>query len=195
MSTTDSPATRSPDSPLIVADVDHWRQWLATNDDTSDGIWLMLAKKGITSPTSLPYQGALEEALCSGWIDGQRRSHDEKTFVQRFTPRRARSIWSLRNVEIVTRLAEEQRLRPRGVAEIERAQSDGRWDRAYAGSATAELPEVLVTALEATPAAGAAFARLTRAERYSAIHPLLIAPDEATLTRRVGRLIARLTSP
>lgn len=187
--------TDSPDAPLIVANVDRWREWLITNDESCDGTWLMLAKKGVTSPTSLSYQEALEEALCSGWIDGQRRSHDEKTFVQRFTPRRARSIWSLRNVEIVTRLAEDRRLRPRGVAEIERARSDGRWDRAYAGSASAQLPEALVTALEATPAAGAAFARLTRAERYSAIHPLLIARDDATLERQVGRLISLLTSP
>ena len=185
----------SPDAPLIVANVERWREWLITHDESCDGIWLMLAKKGVTSPTSLSYQEALEEALCSGWIDGQRRSHDETTFVQRFTPRRARSIWSLRNVGIVARLAEDQRLRPRGVAEIERAKTDGRWDRAYAGPATAQVPEVLVTALEATPATGAAFARLTRAERYSAIHPLLVAPDDATLQRRVGRLISRLTSP
>lgn len=184
----------SPDAPLIVANVERWREWLITHDESCDGIWLMLAKKGVTSPSSLSYQEALEEALCSGWIDGQRRAYDEKTFVQRFTPRRERSIWSLRNVDIVARLAEDQRLRPRGVAEIERARSDGRWDRAYAGPATAQLPEVLVTALEARPAAGAAFARLTRAERYSAIHPLLIAPDDATLKRRVGQLISRLTS-
>lgn len=184
----------SPDAPLIVANVARWREWLITHDGSCDGIWLMLAKKGVTSPTSLSYQEALEEALCSGWIDGQRRSHDEQTFVQRFTPRRARSIWSLRNVEIVARLGKDRRLRPRGVAEIERARSDGRWDRAYSGSATAQIPEGLAAALEATPATGAAFARLTRAERYSAIHPLLIAPDDAALERRVGRLISRLTA-
>ncbi|MFN3599836.1 MAG: YdeI/OmpD-associated family protein [Dietzia sp.] len=185
----------SPDEPLIVANVERWREWLITNDESCDGIWLMLAKKGVTSPTSLSYQEALEEALCSGWIDGQRKRFDEQTFVQRFTPRRARSIWSLRNVEIVARLAEDQRLRPRGVAEIERARSDGRWDRAYAGPATAQPPEALTIALKAAPAAEAAFARLTRAERYSAIHPLLMAPDDATLERHIGRLIARLTSP
>ncbi|AVZ39767.1 MULTISPECIES: YdeI family protein [unclassified Dietzia] len=195
MSTTDNRATQSPDSPLIVEHVDQWREWLTTHDDTCDGTWLMLAKKGVTRPTSLSYHEALEEALCSGWIDGQRRTYDDTTFVQRFTPRRARSIWSLRNVEIVARLAADRRLRPRGIAEIERAQSDGRWDRAYAGAATAELPGALAAALEATPAARAAFDRLSRAERYSAIHPLLVSPDGATLERRVERLIARLTSP
>ncbi|MBB1026302.1 hypothetical protein G6026_01080, partial [Dietzia sp. DQ11-38-2] len=104
MSTTDNRATQSPDSPLIVEHVDQWREWLTTHDDTCDGTWLMLAKKGVTRPTSLSYHEALEEALCSGWIDGQRRTYDDTTFVQRFTPRRARSIWSLRNVEIVARL-------------------------------------------------------------------------------------------
>ena len=190
MSETDSPA-----SPVVLADLERWREWLITNDDSSDGIWLMLAKKGVTSPTSLTYSEALDEALCSGWIDGQRRAHDELTYVQRFTPRRARSLWSQRNVGIVARLAGEDRLRPRGVAEIERAKSDGRWDRAYAGPSAARPPEALETALDATPAARAAFARLTRAERYSALHPLLTAPSQATLDRRIGHLISRLTSP
>lgn len=190
---TEAPST--PSNPLTVASVEDWREWLTTNDDSSDGIWLMLAKKGVTTPTSLSYQEALEEALCSGWIDGQRRANDETTYVQRFTPRRARSIWSRRNVGIVARLAEEDRLRPRGVAEIERAKSDGRWDRAYAGPSTAQPPAALETALDAAPAARAAFTRLTRAARYSAIHPLLVAPNQDALERLVQRLVSQLMSP
>lgn len=168
---------RNPAAPVVLAGIERWWEWLTANEGTSDGIWLMLAKKGVTTPTSLTYQEALEEAPCSGWIDGQRRTHDDTTFVQRFTPRRARSHWSLRNVEIVARLAGEERLRSRGIAEIERAKSDGRWDRAYPGQATAQPPESLDIALEAAPAAKAAFARLTRAERFSALHPLLTASD------------------
>ncbi|MFN3602878.1 MAG: YdeI/OmpD-associated family protein [Dietzia sp.] len=187
------PAT--PETPLVLASIDRWHEWLIRNEDSSDGIWLMLAKKGVTSPTSLTYQQALDEALCSGWIDGQRNRFDEHTFVQRFTPRRARSLWSRRNVEIVARLAGDDRLRPRGVAEIERAKSDGRWDRAYAGPATAQPPEALTIALKTAPAAEAAFARLTRTERFGALLPLLTAPDDDVLQRRVRRLIARLTSP
>ncbi|UVE95849.1 YdeI family protein [Dietzia sp. B32] len=182
-----------PQSPVVLATRERWREWLCRNDESSAGIWLMLAKKGVTSPTSLSYQEALEEALCSGWIDGQRVGYDEQTYVQRFTPRRARSLWSLRNVEIVARLAADQRLRPRGVAEIDRAKSDGRWDRAYPGQATAQPPESLDIALEAAPAAKAAFARLTRAERFSALLPLLTATNEDALERRVARLISRLT--
>jgi len=186
--------TQGPTEPLILADVAQWREWLTTNDAASDGVWLLLAKKGVTSPTSLTYPEALEEALCSGWIDGRRNACDDRTYVQRFTPRRARSLWSLRNVEIVARLADEGRLRPRGLAEIERARSDGRWDRAYPGQAAARPPEALVRALDAAPAAAEAFARLSRSQRFSALLPLLTAPDDATLDVRIRRVITDLSS-
>ncbi|TQL64479.1 uncharacterized protein YdeI (YjbR/CyaY-like superfamily) [Rarobacter faecitabidus] len=179
-------------APLIVADVDQWRAWLMVNDEASGGIWLTLAKKGTTSPTRLTYQDALEEALCSGWIDGQRKSLDTGTFMQRFTPRRARSLWSKRNVEIVTRLAAEGRLRERGAGEVERAKADGRWDRAYAGPATAEVPSELAAALAQDPIAQAAFANLNRTERFSALHPILTASSTAASERRIANLIERL---
>lgn len=188
MTKTENPA------PVILASIEDWREWLNSNEDSSDGVWLMLAKKGVTSPTCLTYPEALDEALCSGWIDGQRNRYDERTFVQWFTPRRARSLWSRRNVEIVARLAATGRLRPRGVAEIERAKSDGRWDRAYPGPATAEPPEALSIALEAAPTARSVFDRLSRSERFSALLPLLTAPGDDVLERRVERLIARLSS-
>ncbi|WP_313818536.1 hypothetical protein, partial [Citricoccus sp.] len=145
---------------LIVEDVSAWRAWLDAQEESSDGIWLMLAKKGSTSPTALTYQQALREALCSGWIDGQSKSIDATTYRQRYTPRRKASMWSQRNVTLVAELIEQGRMRPRGQAEIDRAKADGRWDRAYAGPATAEVPEDLAAALAASPAAAAAFAAL-----------------------------------
>ncbi|GAA1488203.1 YdeI/OmpD-associated family protein [Brachybacterium sacelli] len=178
--------------PLVLADLAGWRDWLDQHEDSSEGVWLLLAKKDTTSPTTLTYQGALEEALCSGWIDGQRRSFDEHSFRQRFTPRRRRSIWSKRNVEIVGRLVEDGRMRERGEREIEVAKADGRWDRAYAGPATAEVPTELSEALAASPSARTAFARLTRTDRYSALHPILAAPSAEVAARRIAALVARL---
>ncbi|WP_017792764.1 YdeI/OmpD-associated family protein [Leucobacter salsicius] len=183
---------RAESEPLVVADVTAWRAWLDQHEASSDGLWVLLAKKGTVDPTSLTYQDALEEALCGGWIDGQRKSVDAHTFKQRYTPRRQKSLWSLRNIEIVTRLTAEGRMRERGFAEIERAQADGRWDRAYAGPATAEVPDELARALKAHPAANAAFEKLNRTERYSALHPILTATTAATLERRIERLIASL---
>ena len=184
--------TPAPISPLVVPNVDAWRDWLVRFDEVSDGTWLTLAKKGTTSPTALSYQEALEEALCSGWIDGQRRALDAHVFVQRFTPRRPRSMWSQRNVDIVARLADAGRLRPRGVTEIERAQADGRWELAYPGSAAAEVPDDLRRALAAYPGAEALFAALSRADRFSALHPILTASDEGIRARRIATLVARL---
>jgi uncharacterized protein YdeI (YjbR/CyaY-like superfamily) len=177
---------------LIVADAAAWRAWLDTYEDSSDGVWLVLAKKGALAPTSLSYAEALDEALCSGWIDGQKLGRDAETFAQRFTPRRPRSMWSARNVEHVERLTAEGRLRARGRAEVELARADGRWDRAYAGSATAEVPEDLAAALAERPGAQEAFAGLSRAERYSMLHPVLTASTPSTRSARVARVVDRL---
>jgi uncharacterized protein YdeI (YjbR/CyaY-like superfamily) len=156
------------------------------------GVLLVIAKKGTRTPTTLTYQEALEEALCTGWIDGRRNALDAGTFLQRFTPRRTGSAWSLRNVEIVARLTEAGRMRPQGLAEVERARADGRWERAYAGSATATVPDELLTALAAHPDAKAVFAALGRSARYQLLHPILTAPDADARTRRIAALIARL---
>lgn len=179
---------------LTVADVAAWRAWLDAHESESDGVWLVLAKKGTTSPTTLTYAQALDEALCSGWIDGRKQSRDAATFRQHFTPRRARSMWSARNVDIVARLAEEGRMRPRGADEIARARADGRWDRAYAGSATIEVPADLRAALDAAPAAGRAFAALTKAERYSVLHPIVTATTDTARAARIARHVAALAT-
>lgn len=177
---------------LVVADVAAWRAWLDAHETTTEGVWLVLAKKGTVDPTSLTYAQALDEALCSGWIDGQKRRGDDATFLQRFTPRRARSLWSQRNIEHVARLVAEGRMRPGGHAEVDRARADGRWDRAYAGSASAEAPEDLLAALDAVPGARARFDALSRQERYSVLHPVLTAPSAATRAARIARAVAAL---
>ncbi len=177
---------------LVAADVAAWRAWLDANEGVSDGVWLLMAKKGTVSPTSLTYAEALDEALCSGWIDGQRKGRDEVTFHQRFTPRRARSLWSARNIEHVARLTEQGRMRPRGQAEIDRAKADGRWDRAYAGPATATVPADLVAELAAWPGAQELFDSLTGQNRYAVLHRLMTTPNETTRLRRMTKLVAML---
>ncbi len=120
---------------LTAADAAAWLAWLSKHHEHSSGIWLRLAKKGTTEPTRLSYDEALEEALCHGWIDGQVRRLDELTYRQRFTPRRARSAWSKRNINLVERLTGEGRMKPAGMAAVERAKADGRWEAAYPGQA------------------------------------------------------------
>ena len=177
---------------LTLADAAAWRAWLDENEETSDGVWLVLAKKGTTEPTTLSYAQALDEALCSGWIDGQKGSLDAATFRQRFTPRRKQSMWSERNIGLVAELIEAGRMRERGHAEIERAKGDGRWDRAYAGASKAEVPDDLVAALAASPSAAEAFAGLNGANRYSVLHRLMTASNETTRANRLAKILAML---
>ena len=177
---------------LIVPDAVAWRQWLDANEETSDGVWLVLAKKGVTDPTSLTYEQALPEALCSGWIDGQKRGRDATTFLQRFTPRRKASLWSERNIGLVAALDAEGRMRPRGQAEIDRAKADGRWDRAYGGSSTIQVPDDLTAALTANPAAAATFERLNKQNRFAVLHRVVTAPSVTSRANRLQKLVAML---
>jgi uncharacterized protein YdeI (YjbR/CyaY-like superfamily) len=179
---------------LLLPDVAAWKAWLEANDETSDGVWLVQAKKGVTEPTSLTYEEALQEALCSGWIDGQKRGRDGNTSLQRYTPRRKRSIWSQKNVERIAMLTEAGRMRPRGIAEVERAKADGRWDAAYAGSATIQVPDDLQAALDANPEAAATFGLLTSTNRYSILHPVVTAAKPETRARRIERFITMLAN-
>jgi len=179
-------------APLILDDVRAWRAWLDEHEDDSDGEWLMLAKKGVTSPTSLTYLQALEEALCSGWIDGQAKSIDAATYRQRFTPRRRRSLWSARNVTRVERLIEDGRMRPRGHAEIERAKRDGRWTAAYAGSATITVPDDLTAALDASAAARRTFDGLDAQNRYAVLFRISTAQTPHARQQRLERLLDML---
>jgi uncharacterized protein YdeI (YjbR/CyaY-like superfamily) len=175
---------------LLVADAAAWRAYLEGTD--ADGVWLVLAKKGTTEPTKLSYGEALEEALCFGWIDGQVRRRDEVTYRQRFTPRRARSVWSKRNVAHSERLIAEGRMAPAGLAAIERAKADGRWGAAYAGPATIEVPPELAAALAGEPKANAMFETLTSQNRYAILHRLALAKRPETQTRRIEQFVAML---
>jgi len=179
-------------SELLVKDVAAWRRWLRSNHAKSDGVWLVMAKKGTTTPTSLTYDQALDEALCYGWIDGQARSRDATTRLQRWTPRRKRSNWSKRNTGIAERLIKEGRMQPAGLAEIERAKGDGRWAAAYAGPATVEVPEELSAALRARPRAKAMFEILSSQNRYAILYRIHDAKRPETRARRIEQFVAML---
>jgi uncharacterized protein YdeI (YjbR/CyaY-like superfamily) len=177
---------------LSVPDAAAWRVWLDGHHEDSAGVSLVLAKKGVTEPTSLTYDQALEEALCFGWIDGQVRRRDETTYRQRFTRRRSRSSWSKRNVGLVERLLAEGRVRPAGMAEVERARADGRWAAAYAGSASIEVPPDLAAALAAEPKARAMFKILSSQNRYAVLYRIETAKRPETRRRRIEQFVAML---
>jgi uncharacterized protein YdeI (YjbR/CyaY-like superfamily) len=152
----------------------------------------VLAKKGHTEPTALTYDEALDEALCHGWIDGQVRRRDERTYLQRFTPRRSRSQWSERNVEKVERLLTEGRMHPAGVAAVAQAKAQGSWDAAYPGQASIGVPADLAQAMAAEPAAQATFESLSSQNRYSVLYRIHSAKRSDTRTRRIKQLVEML---
>jgi uncharacterized protein YdeI (YjbR/CyaY-like superfamily) len=178
--------------PLVVASVGAWRRWLDKHHAESNGVWLLLSKQGTTQPTSLTYDQALEEALRYGWIDGQLRRGDDTTYSRRFTPRRPGSAWSKRNVTIIERLIREDRMHPAGLAEVERAQADGRWDAAYAGSKSIEVPADFAAALRADPRAEAMFQKLDSRNRYSILYRIETAKRPDTRSRRIDQFVAML---
>jgi uncharacterized protein YdeI (YjbR/CyaY-like superfamily) len=177
---------------LVVRDVAAWRKWLAKHHAEPTGVWLVLAKKGVTQPTRLTYDEALEEALCHGWIDGQTKRRDEATYFQRFTPRRARSSWSQRNTQLAARLLAERRMHPSGVAEVERAKEDGRWEAAYAGPATIEVPPDLAEALAKNRKAKALFDKLNSQNRYAILYRVSTAKRAETRARRIREFVEML---
>ena len=177
---------------LLVADADGWRDWLAANHATSLGVRLVLAKKGVSEPTGLTYDDALPEALSFGWIDGHRTRRDDATYRVRFTPRRARGSWSQRNVEIAERLIADGQMRPAGLAEVQRAKADGRWERAYGGSASIEVPDDLRDALAASPRAQAMWDVLTRTNRFAVLYRVHEARRPETRARRIAQSVEML---
>ena len=166
-------------------------QWLEANHRSSDGVWLRHAKKGAPEP-SVTYQEALEVALCFGWIDGQKRSLDLHHYLQRWTPRRPRSLWSKVNREKVLRYIEEGRMQPGGLAEIARAQKDGRWDAAYDSSSTATIPTELQAAFAEHPGAAELFATLNAQSRYAVLFRVQTAITPETKTRKSREYAAML---
>jgi uncharacterized protein YdeI (YjbR/CyaY-like superfamily) len=179
-------------SELIVADAAAWRAWLDEHHRDPAGVWLVLAKKGSTEPTSLTYDQALEEAICYGWVDGRLGRRDELTFRRRFSPRLRPSTWSKRNVDIADRLVAEGRMHAAGLAAIEVAKADGSWENAYEGQASIEVPPDLAAALAADSAALSTFAGLSRLNRYAVLYRIETAKRPDTRARRIERFVAML---
>lgn len=183
----------APEKPeLVVTDARAWSTWLNREGTRSEGVWLVLAKKGVCEPTSLTYDEALAEALCQGWIDGQKGSRDSTTYLQRFSRRRPRSIWSKRNVQLAEDLIASGRMRPAGLAAVNEAKADGRWEAAYAGQASMEVPDDLGVALRQNPKALAMFEILTSVNRYAICFRITQAKRADTRAKRVADFVEML---
>jgi uncharacterized protein YdeI (YjbR/CyaY-like superfamily) len=181
---TDLPVRAFPDQAALEA-------WLEAEGDTAPGVYVKLAKKGAGVP-SVTYAELVESCLCFGWIDGRSNRLDEDFYLQRITPRRARSIWSQKNVDAVEALVLAGRMRPSGLAAVDAARADGRWERAYAGSATITVPDDLAAALADEPAAQEAFATLDGTNRYAVLWRVHTAPSDASRANRIATLVQML---
>lgn len=168
-----------------------WADWLHAHHATAPGAWLRLAKRG-AALRSLSYAEALDGALCYGWIDSQKQRYDEGSWVQKFTPRGAKSVWSKINRDKVQALTAAGRMRPAGLLAVERAQADGRWDAAYDSPRNATVPDDLQAALDRDPAALASFAALDGANRYAVLFRVHAARTPAARAAKVAALVAML---
>jgi uncharacterized protein YdeI (YjbR/CyaY-like superfamily) len=175
----------------LVTDPEDFSAWLRENHDSSDGLWLKIAKKG-SGERSVTYAEALELALCFGWIDSQKRGFDDRHFLQRFTPRRPRGRWSKINREKAEALIAAGQMRPAGMAEVEAAKADGRWQAAYEGQSDAKVPPDLQRELDANGAAAEFFASLDGANRYAILYRLDEAKKPETRERRLRKFVAML---
>ncbi|EHN66019.1 YdeI/OmpD-associated family protein [Comamonas testosteroni] len=178
-------------APTLFKSAKAFEAWLKKNHATSEGLWLKIAKRGSNEP-SVTYPEAVEIALCWGWIDGQKKSFDDQHYLQRFTPRRARSVWSKINVEKVQALIEAGRMQAPGQAQVEAAKADGRWARAYDSARTSTVPEDLQAALEAEPAAKTFFASINASNRYAILWRIQTAARAETRARRIAQLVGML---
>ena len=170
-----------------------WREWLERNHSKSTGIFLRIFKKDSGKKT-VTHLEALDEALCFGWIDGVRKSYDDESFLQKFTPRQKRSIWSKRNQENVARLIKEQRMTDAGIAEVERAKNDGRWDRAYDSPKDMKVPSDFLKELKKNKAAYRFFKELTKINHFAIAFRLHNAKRPETRERRMKDFIERLAN-
>jgi len=172
-------------------DAKEWDSWLTKNQAEIDGIWMRIAKKS-SGVKSVTYPEAVEVALCHGWIDGQKRPESETTWLQRFVPRRPRSMWSMINREKALALIAAGKMKPAGLAEIERAKMNGRWDVAYASPSSATMPQDLEKELERHPKAKAFFKTLNRANSYAIMWRVQTAKRPETRERRIRTYIEML---
>jgi len=180
------------DLPVLgFADQPALEEWLEAEYASAPGVYVKLAKKGAGVP-SVTYAELVESALCFGWIDGRSNRLDDLFYLQRITPRRSRSVWSQKNVEAAEALIRAGRMRPAGLAAVEAARADGRWERAYAGAATITVPDDLAAALAADPAAQEAFATLDGTNRYAVLWRVHTAASPATRAGRIAALVQML---
>jgi uncharacterized protein YdeI (YjbR/CyaY-like superfamily) len=180
------------DLPVILfAQPSDWAAWLDDNHAGSSGLWLRIAKKG-SGIASVTYDEALEVALCYGWIDGQKQRYDESSWLQKFTPRRAKSIWSKINRRKAEALIERGQMKPAGLREVERAKQDGRWDAAYDSHSTATVPADFQAALASNPEANSFFATLNSQNRYAMLFRIQTAKKAETRARRIQEFIGML---
>lgn len=176
---------------LPFASWQDWERWLAEHHTDTEGVWLKLAKKesGIASVT---YAEALESALCYGWIDGQKTSFDEQYWLQKFTPRRPRSMWSKVNCDKVAALIEAGRMQAAGLRQVELAKADGRWEQAYASQSKMSVPDDFQQALESNQQAKDFFNTLNSANRYAVLYRIQTAKRPETRAARIQKLIEML---
>jgi uncharacterized protein YdeI (YjbR/CyaY-like superfamily) len=168
-----------------------WEQWLEINHSISDGIWLQIFKKGSGTP-SVVYAEALDEALCYGWIDGQLKPGDKNYYLQRFTPRRARSTWSKRNIQHVERLEKAGKMKPSGWKVIEAAKADGRWDNAYDAPGSMTIPEKLIEELSKVPQSLAFFESLNKMNKYAIVWRYQSAKNPELRNKRLKAILEKL---
>jgi uncharacterized protein YdeI (YjbR/CyaY-like superfamily) len=169
-----------------------WRTWLEQNHNAAKGVWLRFYKKG-TGIVSLNYPWALDEALCFGWIDGQAKTFDEKSYLQKFTQRRTKSIWSKRNIEHIARLIKEGKMKPSGLKEAEAAKADGRWERAYDSPGNLSIPGDFLRELSKDKNALAFFESLNKANTYAITWRLQTAKKTETREKRMKIILGMLS--
>ncbi len=183
-----------PELPIMAFESQEaWGQWLETNHGESQGLWLKIAKKDTGIPT-VTYAEAVTLALCFGWIDGQRRGFDDQYFLQKFTPRRPKSVWSKINRDKVLELIAQGKMREAGLREVERAKADGRWDAAYESQSSITVPDDLQAALDANPTAKVFFDTLSSQNRYAILYRLSTAKKAETRQKRLEQFIAMLNA-
>lgn len=182
----------APDYPTrAFASQKDWAKWLDKEHAESDGVWIKFAKKASGIP-SVDYAQALDVALCYGWIDGQLKRVDDTYYVQKFTPRRARSKWSKVNIGKVEKLIAEGKMKPAGQAQVDAAKADGRWDAAYDSPSTATVPPDLQAALDKKPSARRTFETLSSSQRYSILYSVQDAKRPETRERRIQKFVDML---
>lgn len=170
-----------------------WRDWLNKNHDKIDGVWLRLYKKGSGLPT-VTYSEALDEALCYGWIDGQKKTYDEQSYLQKFTPRHQRSMWSKHNISHIARLTKQGLMMPAGIAQVKQAKQDGRWAAAYDKPSEMKVSDEFLAELQKHPVAEKFFATLNKSNTYAIAWRLQTAKTDVTRKRRQDKIITLLNS-